>query len=133
MTQAFEDRRRSQDRRHFPRGGRRPGDRPGYAPLVLVADDDAHGERCAAILAALHFAVAPAHSVEEAMKVMEALRPELVVAHLEDGDRLSAAMRADAFTAGVPIIHVTEQTDTPEALVGEIRRVIRQHGLHRLD
>ena len=37
-----------------------------------------------AILARLRFAVAPAHSVDEAVRVMQALRPTLIVARLRD-------------------------------------------------
>ena len=68
MTRQSEmERRHARDRRRFARGGRRPYDRDGYAPLILVADDDADStSHCEAILAALRFAVAPAHSVEEA-------------------------------------------------------------------
>src|SRR5579871_4942984 len=68
------ERRAGGTRRSTPRGGRRPGDPRGYAPLVLVADDDAaNGARCVAILSKLRFAVAPAHSVDEAIKVMRSL------------------------------------------------------------
>src|SRR6476619_3794109 len=70
------ERRTQRDRRRTTRGGRRPGDPTGYDPLILVADEDAsNGARCVAILAKLRFAVAPAHTVEEAVKAMEALRP----------------------------------------------------------
>ena len=69
------DQRRGPDRRSRPRGGRRVEDKTGYAPLVLLVDEDAaSGERCEAILAKLHFAVAPARSVEEALRVMSATR-----------------------------------------------------------
>ena len=105
------DRRFGSDRRRQGRGGRRPEDQDGFAPLVLVADDDAgSGARCEAILAALRFAVAPAHSSEEALRVMHAFRERL---------------GADNTTAGVPIISVTREIEEPEALVEEIRRVLR--------
>src|SRR6478672_13859485 len=87
------DRRAHSDRRTSPRGGRRPADIQGYAPLILVADDDANsGARCVAILARLRFAVAPAHSVDEAVKIMEALHPNLIVARLKDEPALRAEM-----------------------------------------
>ena len=95
MTAMESDRRSGPDRRKLPRGGRRPGDADGFAPLVLVADEDVESSgRCEAILAGLRFAVAPARSVDEALKVMEALRPNLIVAHLKDESRLRAAMAA---------------------------------------
>src|SRR3954468_17351551 len=90
------ERRAVSDRRRTPRGGRRPEDPMGYSPLILVADDDADsGARCVAILARLRFAVAPAYSVEEAVKVMQSLRPNLVVARLKDEPALRAHMAAD--------------------------------------
>src|SRR4029078_9777001 len=62
------------DRRRVARGGRRPGDVQGFAPLILVADDDLDtSARCEAILAGLRFAVAPARTSEEALRVMHAL------------------------------------------------------------
>jgi|SRR2546430_4704800 len=120
------DRRFGSDRRRQGRGGRRPEDQDGFAPLVLVADDDAgSGARCEAILAALRFAVAPAHSSEEALRVMHALRPNLVVSHLRDDAAFRERLGADNTTAGVPIISVTREIEEPEALVEEIRRVLR--------
>jgi PleD family two-component response regulator len=120
------NRRNGPERRRQPRGGRRPEDREGFAPLVLVADDDAgSGARCEAILAALRFAVAPAHSAEEALRVMHALRPNLVVSHLRDDRAFKERLGSDNATAGVPIISVTPEIEEPEALVAEIRRVLR--------
>jgi PleD family two-component response regulator len=127
MTPESDQRRSGADRRRLPRGGRRADDAEGYAPLVLVADDDeGSAERCEAILAALHFAVAPAHSVEEALRVMHALRPELVVSHLHDHDRFQSALRSDPLTAGIPLVRATGETEDPQALVDEIRRVLRE-------
>ena len=98
----------------------------GFAPLVLVADDDADSNaRCEAILAALHFAVAPAHSADEALRVMQALRPDLVVTHLRDDKSLHQQLVANSATSDVPVITVTPETEAPEALIEEIRRVLR--------
>ena len=124
------ERRDGSDRRRQARGGRRPTDEDGFAPLVLVADDDAGSNaRCEAILAALRFAVAPAHSAEEALRVMHALRPNLVVSHLRDDADFRYRLRADATTAGVPVISVTPETEAPEKLVEEIRRVLRANSV----
>src|SRR5260221_13163124 len=99
------DRRDIPDRRRTPRGGRRPGDPMGYSPLILVADDDANsGARCVAILARLRFAVAPAHSVEEAVKVMEALRPNLTVPRLKNKPALRQQMAANPAIEDIPLI-----------------------------
>ena len=107
------------DRRHRPRGGRRPTDRPGLTPLVLVADE-APGSRetCETILAKLNFAVAPVESVERALQLMSTLRPEVVVAKVRDASRLHDQK-------DVPVIEVTEALNDPNRLVDEIRRVLR--------
>lgn len=116
------DKRQGADRRSRPRGGRRAGDQPGYAPLVLLVDEDADsGSRCEAILAKLRFAVAPARTVDEALRVMEALRPNLVVARVADVSRLQAATPTN-----VPLVVLTDALADPEAMVEEIRRAIRR-------
>ena len=121
------ERRGVPERRRTPRGGRRPGDPMGYSPLVMVADDDAsNGARCVAILAKLRFAVAPAHSVEEAVKVMQALRPDLIVARLADEPQLRAHMDADPSLGDIPFITMTAENDDPEVLIEEIRRALRR-------
>src|SRR3954467_1628177 len=95
-ARSLQQRRQVQDRCSSPRGGRRPGDVQGYSPLILVADDDANsGARCVAILARLRFAVAPAHSVAEAVKIMSSLHPTLIVARLKDEAALRQHMADD--------------------------------------
>jgi CheY-like chemotaxis protein len=120
------DRRNGPDRRNSPRGGRRPGDVQGYSPLILVADDDANsGARCVAILARLRFAVAPAHSVDEAVKIMTSLHPTLIVARLKDEAVLRAQMAADSSIGDIPIVTLTPENDAPQLMIEEIRRVLR--------
>ena len=127
MTTGFTERRQGGDRRRASRGGRRPGDQPGYAPLILVVDDDENSNaRCEAILARLRFAVAPTHSAEEALRVMSALRPNLVVAHLKDEEQLRRGIESDPTIASVPVMSLTPETEDPQALVDEIRRVLRK-------
>jgi CheY-like chemotaxis protein len=120
------ERRRRSDRRDSPRGGRRPDDVQGYAPLVLVADDDANsGARCVAILARLRFAVAPAHSVDEAVKVMTSLHPTLIVVRLKDEATLRAHMAGDPALGNIPMVTLTPENDAPQLMIEEIRRVLR--------
>ncbi|HXW04369.1 MAG TPA: hypothetical protein VD833_03990 [Vicinamibacterales bacterium] len=115
------DHRRGPDRRSANRGGRRATDKKGYAPLVLLIDADENSNtRCEAILARLHFAVAPTRSIDEATRVMEALRPNLVVARVADAAALRQATGAD-----VPIVLLSDDLLDPEALVEEIRRELR--------
>ena len=98
----------------------------GYSPLILVADDDANsGARCVAILARLRFAVAPAHTVEEAVKVMEALHPDLIVARLRDEPTLRARMAENPAIGDIQLITLTEENDAPQLLVEAIREALR--------
>lgn len=98
----------------------------GYSPLILVADDDANnGARCVAILAKLRFAVAPAYSVEEALKVMASLRPNLIVARLADEPALRAQMASNPAIGDIPLITMTAENDDPAILIEEIRRALR--------
>jgi CheY-like chemotaxis protein len=121
------ERRRTTDRRTMPRGGRRPTDAQGYAPLILVADDDANsGARCVAILARLRFAVAPAHSVDEAVKIMTSLHPNLIVARLKDEKALRHQMEIDPSLGDIPIVTLTPENDAPQIMIEEIRRTLRR-------
>lgn len=120
------ERRHHRDRRRFARGGRRDYDRDGYSPLILVADEDADsGARCEAILAALKFAVAPARSAAEALTVMRALRPNLVVARVAEPKRLEREMQANELTANVPLLIVTDDIASPQDLIEAIRNTLR--------
>lgn len=116
------DKRQGADRRQRPRGGRRTRDQQGLAPLVLLVDEDAdRGPRCEAILATLRFAVAPARTLAEATRVMEALRPNLIVGHVSDPEALRRAAPPD-----VPVVILTEALSAPDVMIGEIRRALRQ-------
>ncbi len=121
-----QERRTNRDRRRFARGGRREYDREGFSPLILVVDEDQDSAaRSEAILAALKFAVAPARSVDEALSVMRALRPNLVVARVQEPDRLRTEMLRSELTATVPLLVVTDDIASPESLVGAIRNTLR--------
>ena len=110
------------DRRKLARGGRRPTDKTGFAPLVLVADeDDETGHMCEVILAKLRFAVARVDSVDKAITVIGTLRPDVIVARGRDVSPLQRA----AWPSGVPFVSVTDDIREPDALVHAIRRAIR--------
>ena len=114
--------RRSADRRAFARGGRRATDKAGDAPLVLLVDHDAHtNARCEAILAKLHFAVAPTRTIEEARRVMDSLHPNIIVASVSEAAALRQTNAAD-----LPVVILNDIMD-PETLVHEIRRELRSH------
>jgi hypothetical protein len=115
--------RRGPDRRSTRRGGRRAEDKKGFAPLVLLLDDNSDSNsRCEAILARLHFAVAPTRNVEEAKSVMSALRPDIIVARVSD----AAALR-NVTSADLPVVLLDHEVLDPEVLIEEIRRELRAH------
>ena len=116
------DKRHSADRRSRPRGGRRAGDKTGFAPLVLLVEENPeNGARCEAILAKLRFAVAPAHTLAEATRVMDALRPNLIVGHVSDPEALRRAAPPE-----IPLVILDDGLSAPDAMVGEIRRALRK-------
>ena len=117
------EKRRLADRRGRSRGGRRPSDKRGATPLVVVADDEP-GSRttCETILAKLNFAVAPVESLPKALEVMAALRPEVVVAKGRDAELLKQQSLA-------PVVVVTEEMSDPDTLVEAIRQALRRRRL----
>jgi CheY-like chemotaxis protein len=110
------------DRRRQSRGGRRAGDREGFAPLVmLVGDEPSVMDRSEAILAKLRFAVTTSPNVDHALRVFPQLKPDLVV--VSEGD--SARVRGSA-PPNVPIVVMDGrlQADS-DALIEAIRRALR--------
>jgi hypothetical protein len=118
------------DRRRFARGGRRADDPGGYAPMVVVIDEDARRlEISEAILAKLRFAVAPFGSVEKALAAMQALRPEIVVAGENAVRELRGRLPADRDGRTIPLLAVTPELADPEALIEALREMLREHYL----
>ena len=114
--------RQQSDRRRAPRGGRRPTDATGFAPLVLIADEDEHGaETCETLLATLRFAVARVDSVDKAMTVISTLVPDVIVARGRD----VLALQRAAWPSGVAFVTVTDDLSEPGALIEAIRQAIR--------
>ena len=119
------DKRQGSDRRQSPRGGRRATDQAGFAPLVLLVDEDPDsGARCEAILAKLRFAVAPAHTLAEATRVMDALRPNLIVGHVTDPEALRRAAPGE-----IPVVILDDALSAPDSMIAEIRRALRKRAL----
>jgi PleD family two-component response regulator len=115
------ERRQGSDRRKTARGGRRPYDKPGFSPLVLVVGDGHQPEKeSEAILARLNFAVAPAVDLAEAKRVIGSLNPDLIVASADDAEKL----RADRVS--VPIVESRDHHRDADALVQRIRFALRQ-------
>jgi two-component SAPR family response regulator len=92
----------------------------------MVIDADAHSRNASdAILAKLHFAVAPMDSLDKALEVMAALRPDIIVTPASDAVRVRARLQADDENGAVPLVVVTDGVPEPEALVEDIRRALR--------
>jgi hypothetical protein len=121
MAEAFENR-GGPDRRRLPRGGRRVGDVPGFAPLVLVVGKgETAMAQSEAVLARLKFAVTTSGTVEEALRVMSGIRPDVVVAEQEAASRI----RLEA-PEHVPVVEMNGDMRTnPDALIEGIRHAIR--------
>jgi hypothetical protein len=120
MSESFFN--RGPDRRRVPRGGRRASDVAGCAPLVLVLG---RGESAVAqaetVLARLKFAVTTTGTVEEALRIMEGIRPDVVVAEPEAASRVRLE-----WPEHVPVVEMKgEMRDNPDALVEAIREAIR--------
>jgi hypothetical protein len=116
------ERRDGPDRRCRPRGGRREGDQDGFAPLVLLVGDNPDVvSRSETILARLRFAVSTSRSVEEALRVIPDLRPDVVVAGEWDGARIRSATPEPP-----PVVVVDRRAEeSPEELIELIRRTLR--------
>jgi hypothetical protein len=121
MTQPYEHH-RGPERRRLPRGGRRVGDAAGFAPLVMVVGQgEAVIAQSEAVLARLKFAVTTSGSVDEALRVMASIRPDVVVAEPD------AAMRIRLESSEpVPVVELNgDMRGNPDALVEGIREAIR--------
>jgi hypothetical protein len=116
------------DRRQFARGGRRTSDRAGYAPMVVVIDNDATRlDVSETILAKLRFAVAPFATVEKAIAAMHALRPEIVVARVDCVHELRGRLPIDRDGRAIPLLPLTAELTEPSKLIDALRRLIRRN------
>jgi hypothetical protein len=118
MSEHLENR-RGEERRKRARGGRRPGDVDGFAPLVLLVGSSRQiAEGSDAILVKLKFAVATSPTVDDAIRVLADLRPEVIVASAAD----AAAIRA---ASAVPVVVAPPVDDSPERLTDRVLRTVR--------
>ena len=113
---------RGPERRRQPRGGRRAEDEPGFAPLVLlVGDSEAVGPQSEAVLAKLRFAVTTTTTVEEALRVLTGIRPDIVVAEPEAASRIR--LEAPEY---LPVVVISDEMRADrDTFVESIRRTIR--------
>ena len=110
------------DRRRQPRGGRRGADVEGLAPLVMVVGNHAAvGDVAGAVLAKLKFAVVPAASVEDALRIMQTMRPDIITANAEDAARI----RLECPEHHAVVVVGDAMRDNAQLLVDEIRSTLR--------
>ena len=125
--------RRGPDRRKLARGGRRAGDPSGFAPLVLlVGSGESVVTHSETILAKLRFAVAMSSGVEDALRVMTGIRPDVIVADAEAAPRI----RLEA-PEHLPVVVMSDaMRNDPDLFIEEIRQSLRANvnvGLDRAD
>jgi len=81
-----------------------------------------------AVLARLKFAVTTTGTVEEALRMMEGIRPDVVVAEADAASRLRLE-----WPEHIPVVEVNgEMRDDPDALVEGIRQALRANPITRL-
>ena len=122
MSSSPSERRARSDRRGAPRGGRRSQDQPGTTPLILVVGNGGTPQReSETILRELKFAVAPAADMNEAVRIVEGLHPDLIVARREEALRLRANKSVD-----MPVVEYDDGARGADDLVERIRQAIRK-------
>ena len=110
------------DRRRQPRGGRRPADTDGFAPLIMVVGDQADvGDAALAVLAKLKFAVVPAETADEALRIMSTMPPDVIAATSESAARI----RMERPEHNVVVVINGAMRENAQLLVDEIRGALR--------
>jgi hypothetical protein len=113
---------RGPERRRLPRGGRRAEDLGGFAPLVLLIGEQPDVvDRSEAILAKLRFGVTTSGNVDDALRIVAELRPDIVVSGERDAERI----RMEAPQHLPVVVLDKEMQDSPDALIEAIRRTLR--------
>jgi hypothetical protein len=88
---------------------------------MVVGDHAAVGDAVGAVLATLKFAVAPSPTVDDALKILVSLRPDLIVAREEDAARIRLECPEHRSVLAV----TGDMRDDPQLLVEEIRQTLR--------
>jgi len=108
------------------RGGRRPPDHSGNAPMIIVIHEDSEPRNAAeAVLAQRHFAVAPFYSAESALMAMRTLRAEAVVASPSAAAKLRTQLPTGLAGRPIPSLSLVRRPIEPEWLVNSLRRLLR--------
>ena len=100
--------------------------------MLLVGSAETVVTNSETILAKLRFAVAMSNSVDDALRVMTGIRPDVIVAEAEAASRI----RLEA-PEHLPVVVMTDEMHKdPDLFIEEIRQSLRANlkvGLNRLD
>jgi CheY-like chemotaxis protein len=89
--------------------------------VLLVGDGGPVTSMAEAVLAKLRFAVTTSSTVGDALKVLEGLRPDIVVAESDAAE----TVRREAPEGPAVVIMTEEMQRDPEALIPAIRQTLR--------
>jgi hypothetical protein len=120
-----EERRRSVDRRVHARGGRRPEDRSGYAPLIFVVTGDSDLRFWEALLLERQFAVVPCNGPGAALEAFKAIRPDIIVASLRDIAAIRERLPTGRRGSPVPLVELVGSPNMVEPVLKAMRRALR--------
>jgi hypothetical protein len=121
------ERRRGADRRVHFRGGRRPEDRDGYAPLVFVVTrEPSHLLFWEALLLNLKFAVVPCDGPGPALEAFRALRPDVILVSARDKAMLRDRLPSGRQGTPVPLVELVSTPDLIEPVIQAIRRALHE-------
>jgi hypothetical protein len=99
----------------------------GLAPLVMVVgDESAVGDAVGAVLAKLKFAVTPSATVDEALRVLPTMRPDLIVAAHGDASRI----RLECPEHRGVVVVTDRMRENAQLLVDEIRKALRSNAVN---
>ena len=118
------DHRSVPDRRRVPRGGRRPTDRLGKHPPVLVAESyDGVRKSCARYLDRFNFQVAEAADGEQALVQIAAEPPQVILTELNlpamPAWRLSQWLSQSWRTRQIPVIVLAGDLESSDASMSQ--------------
>ena len=88
---------------------------------MVVGDQGAVGDAAGAVLAKLKFAVVPASSVDEAVRIVPMMRPDIIAAIAEDAARI----RLECPEHNALVVVNAAMRDDAQLLVDEIRTTLR--------
>ena len=91
---------------------------------MVVGDHAAVGDAIGAVLAKLKFAVAPSPTVDDALRILTTLRPDLILANAGDAGRILL----ECPEHNTVLVVSDEMRDDPLLLIEEVRKVFRASG-----